>query len=106
VFDKLPVTYILASARNGTLYIGVTSNLVQRAWQHRTGALGGFTDRHRVHRLVYYECHADMEHAIVREKQLKKWQRRWKLRLIEEKNPQWTDLWDEILGTGSPPARG
>jgi putative endonuclease len=105
--DKLPAVYILASARNGTLYVGVTSNLVQRAWQHRACVTGGFTERYGVHRLVYYECHGDMEHAIQREKRLKKWERRWKLRLIEERNPDWRDLWLEILGsTGSPPARG
>ena len=105
--DKLPIVYILASARNGTLYIGVTSNLVQRAWQHRTSATGGFTARYGVHRLVHYECHGDMEHAIVREKQLKKWNRAWKLRLIDRGNPAWRDLWDDVLGGGPgfPPSR-
>jgi putative endonuclease len=99
--------YILASSRNGTLYIGVTSNLVQRAWQHRSLAVVGFTQRYGVKRLVHYEMHGDMEHAIEREKRLKKWNRAWKLRLIEERNPGWSDLWDEILGSpGSPPARG
>jgi len=76
----------------------VTSDLVQRAWQHRESVTGGFTARYGVHRLVWYELHGDMEHAIVREKRLKKWNRAWKLRLIEEQNPQWRDLWEDILG--------
>ncbi len=103
-----PAVYILASARNATLYVGVTSNLVQRAWQHRSHAVAGFTNRYKVERLVWYELHGDMEHAIVREKRLKKWERGWKLRLIEERNPYWIDLWPEITGedAGSPPARG
>ncbi|MCG2594710.1 GIY-YIG nuclease family protein [Ramlibacter sp. XY19] len=104
---KQPAVYILASARNGTLYIGVTSQLVQRAWQHREHVVDGFTRQYGVHRLVYYELHGDMEHAIVREKRLKKWNRLWKLRLIEERNPEWRDLWDEVVGSpGSPPPRG
>ena len=104
---KQPAVYILASGRNGTLYTGVTSDLVRRAWQHRSGSSQGFTSRYGVKRLVHYELHADMEHAIVREKRLKKWNRVWKLRLIEERNPEWVDLWDEILGSpGSPPPRG
>jgi putative endonuclease len=105
--DKQPAVYIVASGRNGTLYVGVTSNLVQRAWQHREHVLGGFTARYGVRHLVHYELHGDMEHAIVREKRLKQWNRAWKLRLIEEANPQWRDLWDDILGSpGSPPSRG
>jgi putative endonuclease len=105
--EKQPAVYILASARNGTLYIGVTSDLVKRVWQHRNHAVEGFTADHGVERLVYYELHSSMEQAIVREKRLKKWERAWKLRLIEDRNPDWTDLWSEILGTsGSPPARG
>ncbi|HEX7891254.1 MAG TPA: GIY-YIG nuclease family protein [Ramlibacter sp.] len=105
--EKQPAVYILASQRNGTLYIGVTSNLVQRAWQHREAVTEGFTARYGVHHLVHYELHGDMEHAIAREKRLKKWNRLWKLRLIEERNSQWRDLWDEVLGSpGSPPARG
>ena len=91
-----PAVYILASAPNGTLYIGVTSNLQQRGWQHREGIVGGFTGRYGVHRLVYYELHGDMEHAIVREKRLKKWQRSWKLRLVNEFNPGWQDLWPRL----------
>ena len=96
--DRQPAVYILASDPNGTLYIGVTSNLVQRLWQHRNGTFSGFTSRYGVHRLVYYEMHGDMEHAIEREKRLKKWERKWKLRLINEANPGWRDLGEEILG--------
>ena len=104
---KQPAVYILASARNGTLYVGVTSDLVQRVWQHKSDSLQGFTSRHDVHILVFYEMHASMEAAIQREKRLKKWERTWKLRLIEEQNPLWRDLWADILGsTGSPPTRG
>lgn len=89
---KEPAVYILASKRNGTLYIGVTSNLVQRLHQHRTGETGGFTARYDVHRLVWLEAHDTMESAIIREKPLKKWERSWKLELIEQANPQWRDL--------------
>ena len=103
---KQPAIYILASARNGTLYIGVTSDLVRRCWQHRTHQLAGFTDRYQVSLLVHFELFGDMEHAISREKRLKKWNRQWKLRLIEERNPDWRDLWEEILGSpGFPPSR-
>jgi len=91
-----PAVYILASQKNGTLYIGVTSNLRQRVWQHRNDLVPGFTRQHGVHRLVFFELHATMESAIAREKQLKKWNRAWKLRLIEGANPQWRDLWPEI----------
>jgi putative endonuclease len=94
---KQPAVYILASQRNGTLYIGVTSDLVQRVWQHRNGVVEGFTQKYGVHMLVYYELHDDMENAIIREKRLKKWNRAWKLRLIEEKNPEWNDLYETIL---------
>ena len=96
--DLVPAVYILASGPNGTLYIGVTSNLVQRLWQHRKDTFAGFTSRYGVHQLVYYEMHGDMEHAIEREKRLKKWERKWKLRLINEANPGWRDLGEEILG--------
>ena len=108
--DKQPATYILASRRNGTLYIGVTSDLIARIWQHRRHAVDGFSDRYGVTRLVWYQLHATMEAAITREKRLKKWNRAWKIRLIEESNPYWNDLWTDITGqskvTGSPPARG
>jgi putative endonuclease len=93
-----PAVYLLASQRNGTLYIGVTSNLIQRIWQHREGLAEGFTKKYRVKTLVWYEQHATMESAIAREKTLKKWNRAWKLKLIEETNPQWRDLWPEING--------
>ena len=94
---KQPAVYILASQRNGTLYIGVTSDLVQRVWQHKNDVVEGFTSEHGVHRLVWYELHDDMESAIIREKRLKKWNRVWKLRLIEEMNPDWSDLYESIL---------
>jgi len=94
---KQPCVYILASKRNGTLYVGVTSNLVKRGWEHRANVVEGFTSKYGVHALVYYEMHEDMISAITREKQLKKWQRAWKLRLIEERNAEWRDLWHEIL---------
>jgi putative endonuclease len=85
---KQPAVYILASRRNGTLYVGVTSNLVQRVWQHRNEHSPGFAQQHKLHQLVYFEMHEDMLAAIAREKQLKKWNRAWKLRLIEESNPE------------------
>ena len=89
-----PTVYILASGRNGTLYVGVTSNLFQRIGQHRAGLMAGFTATHGVHHLVWFEEHNEMAAAIARERQLKKWNRAWKLRLIEAQNPQWTDLGD------------
>ncbi len=95
---KAPAVYILASQRNGTLYIGVTSNLIQRIWQHREGVVEGFTQQYGVKMLVWYEQHETMDSAIAREKALKKWNRDWKLRLIEKRNPQWLDLWPEITG--------
>jgi len=94
--EKQPAIYILASQRNGTLYVGVSSNLRQRIWQHRNDLVPGFTRHYGVHRLVYFELHATMDSAIAREKQLKKWNRAWKLRLIEGANPQWRDVWPEI----------
>ena len=89
---KLPCVYILASKRNGTLYVGVTSNLIQRVWQHRNDQVEGFTKRYKVHTLVWYEQHETMESAIAREKAIKEWQRAWKLELIEAANPGWQDL--------------
>ena len=89
--DFQPTVYIMASARNGTLYIGATSNLILRNAQHREGTLGGFTKKHGVKMLVWFEQHATMVHAITREKQLKKWNRGWKLKLIEQGNPSWCD---------------
>ncbi|NUO74501.1 MAG: GIY-YIG nuclease family protein [Lysobacter sp.] len=100
VVPKAPAVYLLASAKRGTLYIGVTSNLVQRVWQHRSHATDGFSERYGVSRLVWFETHETMESAIVREKQLKKWRRDWKLELIEGGNPEWRDLWEDIATTG------
>jgi putative endonuclease len=90
--------YILASKRNGTLYIGMTNDLVRRTYEHRGGAVEGFTKRYGVHRLVWYEAADTASAAITREKQLKKWNRAWKIRLIETMNPEWKDLYDEIVG--------
>jgi putative endonuclease len=99
---KQPAVYIVASQRNGTLYSGVTSNLIGRIWQHREGVVEGFTQTYAVKTLVWYEMHATMESAITREKALKKWKRSWKLKLIEERNPEWLDLWPEINGEVEP----
>ena len=93
---KNPFIYILASKRKGTLYIGVTSNLQKRIWEHREEVTDGFTKKYNVHRLVYYESHASMESAIVREKDLKGWNRDWKIKLIEKTNPKWEDLFIEL----------
>ena len=89
--------YILSSHKNGTLYIGVTNNLVRRVWEHKNELVEGFTHRYEIHHLVYYELHESIESAITREKQIKKWRRIWKLNLIEEKNPEWKDLYRNIL---------
>ena len=94
--SKQPAVYIMASKRNGTLYIGVTSDLIKRAWEHKNGITGGFTKKYNVHTLVYYELFEDMRSAILREKQMKKWRRAWKIELIEKSNPAWRDLWPEI----------
>jgi len=94
---KQPAVYILASERNGTLYVGVTSNLQKREWEHKNDLIAGFTKQYGVHFLVYYELHDDMVSAITREKQIKKWNRAWKLELIEEQNPDWKDLWEGII---------
>jgi putative endonuclease len=95
---KQPAVYILASKRNGTLYIGVTSDLVKRAWEHKNDVAEGFTKKYGVHTLVYYEMHGGMTEAIRREKQLKKWNRAWKTELIDKENPQWRDLWPDLVG--------
>jgi putative endonuclease len=89
--------YILASKQNGTLYVGVTSNLVQRIHQHKNNQVDGFSKKHNVKTLVYFEHHETAESAITREKQIKKWNRSWKLKLIEKDNPQWNDLYDLIV---------
>jgi putative endonuclease len=93
---KAGYVYILASERNGTLYIGVTSELVKRAWQHREGLVDGFSKRNGVKRLVYFEVFEDMANAIAREKAMKKWRRKWKIEAIELGNPTWRDLFEEI----------
>ena len=95
---KQPCVYLLASKRNGTLDTGVTSNLVQRIWQHRTNQVDGFTKKYGVHLLVWYQLHETMESAIAREKTIKEWARAWKLDLIEANNPTWRDLYPEIVG--------
>jgi len=94
---KTPCVYILANKPHGTLYIGVTSDLVKRCWEHRNGFAKGFTQTYDIHRLVYFELHEQMALAIAREKQLKKWNRAWKVRLIERQNPNWNDLWAEVV---------
>ena len=93
---RTPCVYILANKPHGTLYIGVTSNLVQRVWQHKNDLVEGFTKRYRVHRLVWHEVHESMDSAISREKKLKKWNRAWKIESIETSNPTWVDLYDQI----------
>ncbi|MCB2085502.1 MAG: GIY-YIG nuclease family protein [Sphingomonadaceae bacterium] len=99
-FERNPCVYILASQPRGTLYIGVTSDLMGRLHQHREGITGGFTSKYRVHRLVRFEMFGDMESAILREKQLKRWHRQWKINLIEQDNPDWHDL---AIGLGFGP---
>ena len=98
--ERVPCVYILASDRHGTLYIGVTSDLIQRLSQHRSAALPGFTTRHGIYRLVRFELFGDMTAAITREKQLKRWHRQWKINLLESENPDWHDL---APGLGLPP---
>lgn len=93
---KQPAVYILASKRNGTLYIGVTSDLASRIEAHRSDAVHGFTRKYDVKTLVYFELHEDMYEAIVREKRIKKWNRAWKIELIERGNPEWRDLSSEV----------
>lgn len=94
--SKQPCVYLLASKRNGTLYVGVTSNLIKRVWEHKSHVVDGFTKKYSVDQLVWYEMHETMESAIQREKAIKEWQRTWKLRLIEEFNPGWKDLYDIV----------
>jgi putative endonuclease len=94
---KQPAVYILASRRNGTLYTGVTSDIVKRVWEHRSDVVEGFTKRYSVHTLVWFELHETMESAIRREKAIKGWNRAWKLELIEQSNPTWSDLYPSLL---------
>jgi putative endonuclease len=96
--EKLFAVYMLASGYNGTLYIGVTSDLPKRVYEHRSGLVEGFTKEYGVKDLVWYEVHGDAVEAITREKRIKKWNRLWKIRLIEEKNPRWRDLYKDICG--------
>ena len=95
--EKSPCVYMLASKRNGTLYIGVTSNLPRRIAQHKSGQVEGFSKKYGVNTLVWYEPHATMESAIIREKRMKKWNRAWKIRRIMRSNPAWRDLSDDII---------
>lgn len=95
--DKLPCVYILASRRNGTLYVGVTSDLSGRIWQHKSGLVEGFSKRYGSHQLVWYEVHESMYSAITREKSIKGWRRKWKLDLIEQTNPNWDDLYENLV---------
>jgi putative endonuclease len=94
--EKMPCVYMLASRRNGTLYVGVTCDLVKRIWEHKDDAVEGFTRRYRVHTLVWYEVHESMMSAIAREKAMKEWHREWKVRLLEKGNPDWRDLYQEL----------
>jgi len=94
--EKVFWVYIAASAKNGTLYIGVTSDLIKRIWQHKNDETDGFTKKYRVHTLVWFEQHENAESAITREKQVKKWNRMWKIREIEMLNPTWKDLYDDV----------
>jgi putative endonuclease len=89
--------YILASRKNGTLYVGVTNDLVRRAYDHKSNVIQGFTEKYRVHNLVYYESYTDVRDALTREKRLKKWKRQWKINLIESDNPDWIDLYEQII---------
>src|SRR2546430_14016457 len=93
---KKPSVYILANKRNGTLYTGVSSDLPDRVYKHKTDAFDGFTKQYGIHMLVWFEEHDRMEDAIIREKQIKKWRRQWKLELIESVNPTWRDLYEDI----------
>ena len=94
---KQPCVYLLTSRRNGTLYTGVTSNLIQRVWQHKNNLVDGFTKKYGVHTLVWFEAHETMPSAIEREKAIKEWRRDWKIELIESANPQWGDLYEDIV---------
>ncbi len=94
--DKNYYVYILASRRNGTLYIGVTSDLIKRTWEHKNKVIEGFTKKYGTDKLVYFEQFSDPENAIKREKRLKRYNRKWKLELIEKENPEWRDLYEEL----------
>jgi putative endonuclease len=94
---KQPAVYLLASKRNGTLYTGVTSDLIKRIWEHKNNVVEGFTSKYKVHTLVWYEVHETMESAIRREKAIKEWKRQWKIDLIQSTNPSWQDLYKQII---------
>jgi len=96
--EHLYFVYMLASRRNGTLYTGVTNDVLRRTWQHKNDLVGGFTKKYGIHILVWYEMHEDVHAAIAREKQIKGWNRAWKIRLIEKNNSGWNDLYDRLLG--------
>jgi putative endonuclease len=95
--ERQPCVYILASKRNGTLYTGVTSNLLKRVWEHKNNLVEGFTSKYGVHTLVWYELHDSMDSAIQREKAIKNWKRVWKLKVIEKMNSRWHDLYSDLL---------
>ncbi|HEV8695181.1 MAG TPA: GIY-YIG nuclease family protein [Lysobacter sp.] len=95
--ERQPCVYILANRWHGTLYVGVTSDLIKRIWEHKSDAVDGFTKKYRVHTLVWFEQHATMDSAITREKAIKEWRRAWKVDLIEKSNPLWRDLYPELL---------
>jgi putative endonuclease len=92
-----PAAYLLASKRNGTLYAGATSDLAKKIWEHRNNLVEGFTTKHGIHQLVWYELHESMDSAILREKRLRGWKRKWKVQLIESTNPNWVDLYSRII---------
>ena len=95
--ERQPCVYLLASKSNGTLYTGVTSNLIKRIWEHKNNLVEGFTGKYGVHTLVWYEIHDSMESAIQKEKIIKNWKRAWKINVILEKNPEWRDLYTDLL---------
>ncbi len=97
MYEKEPVVYIMSNKRNGTLYIGVTSDLQKRVWEHKNNVVKGFTEKYKLHLLVYFELHTAMYDAMTREKQLKAWKRIWKLQLIEKQNPHWQDYYATIF---------
>lgn len=105
IFMRKYYVYILASKKYGTLYIGVTNNLLKRVWEHKNNIIDGFTKEYNIHILVYHEETGDIESAILREKRLKKWRRGWKINLIEKMNPKWDDLYDKLIDNGFPPSR-
>jgi putative endonuclease len=94
---KQPCVYLMASRKYGALYVGVTSDPIKRVWQHKSDAVEGFTKRYRIHMLVWFEVHATMASAIAREKAIKAWKRQWKIELVEKSNPQWRDLYLDIV---------